>query len=172
MIGDAVRHDKAALPQARVTPWITPDDAGTFPGDAFQWTLLECYTNGADGIWFWSERVWDAEDLIAYNRVIRAIAPVEDVIADGQLVGNMATVQSPGRLSGMKLGNRMVLLAADYEHKSNGTLQLHLDLQAKSALYDLFTGKVLLENLPAGKNDISLPLNGAPGRLIEVRPIG
>src|SRR5699024_575137 len=97
-IGDAVRHDRLMLGKSDCLPWITPGDAGTFPGRAFKWALLECYTNGARGVWFWSSRVWDSEDLIAYNQVVRAIAPVQDVITKGRPTGNLAVVMGPGRV--------------------------------------------------------------------------
>ena len=111
-IGDEARKDRAQLPHSDVMPWNTPGDAGTFSGDDFMWSLLENYANGARGIWFWSSRMWDSEDLIAYNKVIRAIAPVEDIITNGDLVGTSATIEGAGRVSGMKLGSRMMLLVA------------------------------------------------------------
>jgi hypothetical protein len=169
-IGDEARADRSKLPRSDVMPWLTPGDAGVFPGEAFQWALAECYANGSCGIWFWSSRVWDSEDLIAYNRVIRAIAPVEDVIVKGELVGSDATVEGAGRVSGMKLGGRMVLLAADYFGKSDGSVKLTLDLPDKSTLRDLFTGKTVGQALAAGRQSVTIPLEGERGRLLEVVP--
>jgi len=168
-IGDEAREDRARLPQSDVMPWLTPGDAGVFPGSNFEWALLECYTNGARGIWFWSSRMWDSEDLIAYNKVLRAIAPVEEVIVNGDLIGSAATIQGAGRVSGMKLGSKMVLLAADYFGKSDGTLQLQLNLPAKSTLRDLMSDEVVEVLLP-GKQTVSIPLNGQSARLLEVVP--
>jgi hypothetical protein len=67
LIGNEARQDRSRLAHSDVLPWLSPGDAGTFPGEAFQWALLECYANGARGAWFWSSRVWDSESLIAYN---------------------------------------------------------------------------------------------------------
>jgi hypothetical protein len=169
-IGDEAHRDRAQLPHSDVMPWNTPGDAGTFSGDDFMWSLLENYANGARGIWFWSSRMWDAEDLIAYNKVIRAIAPVEDVIAKGDLVGDAATVQGAGRVSGMKLGSRMMLLVADYFGKSDGAVKVQFNLPAKSSLRDLFTGRIVNASLPAGAQTISIPLNGERARLLEIAP--
>lgn len=169
-IGDEARKDRAQLPHSDVMPWITPGDAGTFPGDDFQWALLECYANGARGIWFWSSRMWDSEDLIAYNRVIRAIAPVEDVIVGGSLIGSDANIEGAGRVSGMKLGNRMVLLLADYFGKSDGTLKLQVDVPVKSSLRDLMTNESVGKVLLPGKQTINIALNGQRARLLEVAP--
>ena len=88
LIGNEVREDRRRLPKSDVLPWLTPGDAGTFPGECLQWALLECYTNGARGVYFWSGRVWDTESLIAYNHVVRAIAPVERLILEGELAAN------------------------------------------------------------------------------------
>jgi len=170
-IGDEARKDRAQLPHSDVMPWNTPGDAGTFSSDDFMWSLLENYTNGARGIWFWSSRMWDSEDLIAYNKVIRAIAPMEDVIAKGDLVGVGATVVGAGRVSGMKLGSKMVLLAADYFDNSDGTLKLQLNIPAKSALRDLITGETIGKVLLPGKQIVNIPLDGQHARLLGVAPL-
>ena len=115
LIGNEARQDRSRLAHSDVLPWLTPGDAGTFPGEAFQWALLECYANGSRGVWFWSSRVWDSESLIAYNRVIRALSPVESILLEGELVGERAAVKQPGRLSGIRRGNELVLLVADYQ---------------------------------------------------------
>jgi hypothetical protein len=169
-IGDQAREDRAKLPRSDVMPWNTPGDAGTFSGDDFMWSLLENYTNGARGIWFWSSRMWDSEDLIAYNKVIHAIAPVENVIVDGNLIGSDATIEGAGRVSGMKLGNRMVLLLADYFGKSDGTLKLQVDVPVKSSLRDLMTNESVGKVLLPGKQTINIALNGQRARLLEVAP--
>jgi hypothetical protein len=166
-IGDEARADRSKLPHSDLQPWLTPGDSGVFPGSSFQWATLECYANGSNGIWFWSSRMWDSEDLIAYNKVLRAIAPVEDVIVKGDLVGSSATIDGAGRVSGMELGNRMMLLAADYFGKSDGTVKINLTLPAKSTLRDLFTGETIGKVLLAGKQNVSIPLNGQRARLLE-----
>ena len=152
-------------------PWITPGDAGTFPGTTFQWALLECYTNGARGVWFWSSRMIDSEDLIAYNRVVRAIAPVEDVIVEGDLVGDAAQVVGAGRVSGVRHDHEMVLLAADYFGDTSGSVQLTLELPAPSKVVDLFTGVQVGDALDAGSRSVTVPLNGQRARLLHVLPV-
>lgn len=169
-IGDEARKDRSRLPRSDVLPWNTPGDAGTFPGEAFQWSLLENYCNGARGVWFWSSRMWDSEDLIAYNKVIRAIAPVEDLIVDGDLIGADASVVGPGRISGMKLDGRMVLLAADYLGETDGSVKLRLDLAAESTLRDLFTGQSLDVRPSGGDQTITIPLRPHRARLFEIMP--
>jgi hypothetical protein len=171
LIGDEVRADRAKLGRSDVMPWITPGDAGTFPGESFTWALLECYTNGARGVYFWSGRVWDAESLIAYNRVIRAIGPVEDVIVEGQLVGDAATVEGIGRVSGIRRGDQTVLLVADYLRRGPGTVDLQLTLAVRSEMVDLFTGQTVTPKIPPGTQKVQVPLEGARARLLHVRPV-
>ena len=78
-----------------------------------------------------------------------------------------STFVEPG---GMKLGNRMMLLAADYLGKSDGTLKLHLTLAVKSQLRDLLTGETIGKVLSAGKQTVTISLNGQRARLIAVSP--
>lgn len=170
LIGDEIRKDRTAMKRGDILPWLTPGDAGTFPGEALEWALLEGFTNGARGHYFWSSRVWDSESLIAYNRVVRAIAPVEDVIVEGDLVGDAASVGSPGRLSGMRRGQEMVLFVSDYFGRSSGTLRLSLTLSARSEIRDLRTGDLLAADLAAGRQQYSLPLAKAPARLLHIKP--
>ncbi len=173
VIGNEVRKDRGKLPRSDVLPWMTPGDAGTFPGEAFQWALLECFCNGARGIYFWSGRVWDAELLAAYNRVIRAIAPAEKIIVGGRLIRAAdAAVAAPVRLSGLRLGDRMVLLAADYFRRTAGPVQLRLHLSVPSAITDLLANKMLPKGsrLPAGAVSVPLDFSRSRARLLLVRP--
>ncbi len=168
LIGDEVREDRAKIDLSDVLPWLTPGDAGTFPGEAFLWALLEGYTNGARGHYFWSSRVWDCESLIAYNEAVRAIGPVEDLIVDGELVGEAASMDPPGRLSGMQHGDEMVLLVSDYFGRSKGMLRLRLRAQARSAVRDLLTGEVIAAEVPAGEQELTVSLGGSRARLLHV----
>ena len=154
-----------------VMPLLTPGDAGPIPADYFEWSILESYCNGARGVLFWSDRHWDAEYLIAYSNAIRAITPVEDIIMDGELIGDVAQVESPGHLSGMRHGDKMVLLVSDYQRAGDGTLELKLQLNVASQIRDLRTGSTLEKNIAAGRQTIRVPLNGAEARLLEVMPI-
>lgn len=169
-IGDEARKDRQQLPRSDLTPWNTPGDAGTFPGEAFMWSLLENYCNGARGVWFWSSRVWDSESLIAFNKVIRAIAPAEDVIINGDLIGDDAIVIGPGRISGLKSGDRAILLAADYLGETDGSIKLNINAPADSKLRDLFTGEDLDISISTGEQTLTIPLQGHRARLLELRP--
>jgi len=170
LIGNEVREDRRGLARSDVLPWLSPGDAGTFPGESFQWALLECYANGARGVYFWSSRVWDAENVIAYNRVVRALAPVEGLVVEGQLAGEAVSVDAPGRVSGVRRGDEMLLLVADYFRRSDGALNLHLALPAASEIRDLLTGEVVFPQVPKGKSTVRIELGGERARLLHVFP--
>lgn len=167
-VGNIVRQDRKRLPESDIMPWLTPGDTGIFPGHMFKWALLESYANGARGIWFWSGKMWDAEDLIAYNKVIRAIAPVEDVIVKGELAGDAAKVLGPGRISGMKRNGEMLLLVADYEHETDGKVKLKLDLPANVVVTDLLKNGKKVAELKSGHTELVVPLNGKKARLLHI----
>ena len=168
LIGDEVRQDRDKLPRSDVLPWITPGDAGTFPGDAFRFALLECFANGARGVYFWSGRLWDTETLAAFAQAIRNVVPVEDVIVNGQLLKG-ATAPPHVRVSGMRFGDRMVVLAADYDLTEPRTIELSLPVTVASHIKDLDTG----ENLGTVSNaqpSLRLTLGPMRGRLLLVQP--
>lgn len=171
LVGDETGRDRSRLPRSDVMPWNTPGDGGVFPGEAFQWSLLENYCNGAKGVWFWSWRVWDSEDLIAYNRVIRAIAPVEDVIVNGEPVGADAAVVGAGRVRGMKHGDHMVLLVTDYFLQAGGRVKLEMTLAGESRVHDLMSGRIVTDQLPAGRQTMEILLNGERARLLQIVPV-
>ncbi|MGD9497285.1 MAG: hypothetical protein AB7Y46_13380 [Armatimonadota bacterium] len=165
MVGDEARRDRQRLPRADVILWLTPGDAGTFSGERFRYALLECFANGARGMQFWSGRVWDAELLAAYARVIRNLAPVEDVLADGELLEG-AQVQGAGRISGVVAGGEMVILVADYLGETEGTVTVTLPVAGAMTATDLDTGETLQV---AADGTLAVPLGGEMARLLHVR---
>ncbi len=168
LVGDEVRRNRSRLPKSDVLPWITPGDAGTFPGWAFRAALLECFCNGARGVYFWSGRVWDAESLAAFAQVIREIAPVEDVIVDGELLAGVTTHPAV-RVSGMRAGDRMVILAADYFAKAAKTVQITVPVRKRSVVIDLEIGRRLAVIEP-GRATFAAPLAAHAPRLLLVQP--
>ena len=104
------------------------------------------------------------------NRVVRAIAPVEDIILEGEPVGDGFKVDRPGRLSGLRLDNSALLLLADYASQSNGTLTLNLDVPVPSRLVDRLSGEVLAAELAPGPQRIQVPLGDSPARLLHMAP--
>ncbi|HIQ21886.1 MAG TPA: hypothetical protein EYH34_11725 [Planctomycetes bacterium] len=127
--------------------------------------------NGARGVYFWSGRVWDAEDLIAMNRVVRAIAPVEDVIVKGEPIGDAASVTRPARLGGMRRGDEMILLVADYFGRTGGTVKLSAAVSTRSPVRELLTREPLSDHLSSGEVALTVNLGKARARFLHVQPI-
>jgi len=169
LIGDEVREDRKHLAKSDQLPWISPGDAGTFPGSMFRYALLETLANGARGNLFWSSRVWDGETLAAYAHAIRNVTPVEDIIMDGKLVEG-GTITQGARLSGVRKGDRMFLLVADYFQDVKGPLQLRLPVTKPSRVIDLDSGKEIGRIAPGGSLEISLGEELARPLLVEPAP--
>jgi hypothetical protein len=167
LIGEEVRLDRRGLPRSDVFPWVTPGDAGTFPGEAFYYSLLECYFNGARGINFWSNRLWDAEYLAAYARAIRVASVVEDIILDGEPFA--PEVEGAGRARGMKRGGDIILLVTDYWGDAGGEVRIRVDLGAGVEVIDL-DRRSTIARLPSGGQILRVPLEGAAARPLWLRP--
>ncbi len=167
LVGDECREDRSHLPKADVIPWITPGDSGTFSGERFRYALLECFANGARGMNFWSNRVLDAELMAAYARVIRDIAPVEDIIISGELLEG-AEIQSPGRISGVVSGDEMLVLVADYQGTGTTELRIKLPVKSKCIVTDLDTGQEVGDI--SADEWLAIPLHTERARFLQVKP--
>ncbi len=167
LVGNEVREDREKLPRSDQLPWITPGDAGTFSGEAFYYALLECFCNGSRGVNFWSGRVWDADLLAGYARAIRAVAPVEDILVDGDLFP--PEVRGGGRTSGMKRGDDIVLLVADYHGDTDGVVTVKLKLDKPMRALDL-DSKEEVGQLEGGETDFAVELGDERARILHLRP--
>ncbi|MGI5819580.1 MAG: hypothetical protein ACOX9R_15930 [Armatimonadota bacterium] len=165
LVGNEARHSRELLPRSDLLPWITPGDAGTFDGERFRYALLECFCNGARGMNFWSGRVWDAELLAAYSRVIRNLQPVEDLLISGELLEG-AELRTAGRISGVTADGEMVILVADYHQEAGGAVTVTLPTALAMTATDLDTGETL-EVSAAG--ELTVPLEGVRARVLHVR---
>lgn len=166
-VGNEARKDRKALPKSDVMPWLTPGDAGVFPGEMFTWALMESYANGSRGVHYWSHRLWDAELIDAQSRAIKMVVPVEDVVVDGELVQGV-TCDPEMRVSGMKKGDEMFLLIAkDYEPFS-GSVTVKLPAAVSGEVIDLGSGKTL-EKL-SGQSEFTLKFKDELARALHIKP--
>ena len=168
LIGDEVRADREKLPKSDVLPWLTPGDAGTFPGEMFTYALLECFANGARGLHFWSGRVWDTETLQAYARAIRIVAPVERVIVEGELLGEVRA-EPEVRVSGMRLDSEAFLLVADYHLRGEKTVVVTLPVEQPLTVVDLGRGTKVGRLRPDAPSFETM-LGPARARVLHVLP--
>ena len=168
LIGDEARADRAKLPRSDVLPWITPGDAGTFPAEAFTCALLECFANGSRGVHFWSGRIWDAEGLAGLAEAIRIVAPVEDVIVNGKLVAGV-TCEPAARISGMRRGDGMFLLIADYLAQGPRRATVTLPTPVACTVVDLRTNKDIARLRPPQRS-FEVTVGAMLPAAVHVRP--
>ncbi|MBM4016909.1 MAG: hypothetical protein FJ288_01060 [Planctomycetes bacterium] len=167
MVGDEARADRARLPRSDVLPWLTPGNAGTFPGEAFTWALVECFANGSRGVHFWNSALWDAESLAAHARAVRIAAPVEDVIVNGAPAEGVRT-EPPVRTCGMRRGDDMFLLIADYYLRGKKTVEVELPMQKACTVTDLDAGGQVAR-LAAGERRFRVVLHGGRPAALRVK---
>jgi hypothetical protein len=103
--------------------------------------------------------------------VIRALMPVESILVEGELVGERAGVDGPGRVSGIRRGNDLVLLVADYRGVCRGSVKLNLDISVRSEIRDLMADAVFTASVATGKQKMDVPLEGSRASLFHVRPL-
>lgn len=147
LIAGEVRADRARLPKTDQMPWLTPGNAGAFPGRMFKYALLEVFANGSRGVNFWSMRVWDSETLAAYADAIRIVRQVEDVIVDGDLLHG-AEASDGVRVSGMQRGGEMFVLVSDYDDDASDPVHVALAVTRPSHAIDLESGRRVAELTP------------------------
>jgi hypothetical protein len=87
------------------------------------------------------------------------------------LAGEAVSVDSPARVSGIRRGDELLVLAADYFGRTDGTIKLRLSVPAAAVVRDLLTGQVVVEKIPAGDSAVAIDLAGQRGRLLHVSPI-
>jgi len=168
IIGPVLRECRRKLVGNDNLPWLGTGDFGTFSGETFYYALLECFCNGSRGVNLFSNRTTDADLLAGYARAIRAVAPVEDILVDGELFN--ASVAGPGQVSGMKHRREIVILAADYFGDSDGTVKVKVSLEMPMRVFDL-DKKVELSMMAAGKDVIlNVPLGKDRAKVLYLRP--
>jgi len=168
IVGDDIRAERRLLNGNHVTPYVPEGTFGAFPGEEFYYMMLEAFCNGAIGVMPFSNRVTDGDLLVNHARAIRAIAPVEDIVMDGDLF-DAVTVRGPGRVSAKKLGDRILLLAADYWVDTDA-VTLRIDLNTHVRIRDL-DKQTELGALEAGKyTELRVKLGDDRAKLLLLRP--
>ncbi len=167
-IGDEVRKDRQQIAGSDIIPWLTPGDAGVFPGWAMRDSVLECFANGARGILFWSSRVWDTEGLLGYADAIRIATPVEDIIVGGKLLEGVKT-QPEVRVSGVQNDKGIFLLLGDYQGSMKGkAVTLTVSVDRAMSVVDLVTGKEVAKLAPDA-NSFQIEFKEAGSRAFSLR---
>jgi len=168
LIAREVREDRELLPKSDQMPWLTPGDAGVFPGRMLKYALLEVFANGSRGVNYWSGRVWDGESLAAYADAIRIVQQVEDVIVDGELLEGAESPEGV-RVSGMQHDGEMFVLVSDYDGDASDRVRVKIAVSRPSRVIDLETGRPVA-NLTPASNTIQVNFAGELARAYHVVP--
>jgi len=144
-MGDEVRRTKLQMgPAGKVIPWMSPGDYGLFSAEQMCWALLDYFANGAQGVYFWSHRYWDTDQLIGYAAALTAVHPVQHIVADGSPLPDIAATEGV-RVRGMGLGDEMFIMVADYRLSKPRTAEVLVPVLVGCDVIDLETGQTVAQ---------------------------
>ncbi len=141
-IGDEARQTKLQMDRGDVFPWLCPGDFGTFSAEQMRWGMLESFANGARGVYWWSHRMWDTDYLMGMAGALANVYPVQHIIAAGEPLGEIGATEGV-RVRGMRLGDEMFLLVADYRISEAKVVQVSVPVETASEVVDLESGKLV-----------------------------
>ena len=96
---------------SRIIPWLTTATYGYVPPRSARIIVWENFLNGAGGLVYYSFADLNPAHVLEIARALAAVAPLEDVIADGTPAHSEVRVADDAiRHSALRLGNRAALL--------------------------------------------------------------
>ena len=144
--GNGVRREIAKIAPAsggKLVVCLAPGYNISPPGDARS-QVLEAVMNGARGFVAWNLDIGPITTghLADMSQAIRMLAPVEDIILDGQLETGYTADKKSAHLLARTQGGESVLLVSDY---SPGVVRLKVTVPGESErqVVDLFSGEVV-----------------------------
>lgn len=166
-VGDGVRSVRRALGHSRILPWISGGDDTLRDCDGLEqkYVLLELFLNGSMGFTTWPYNGWDARDLKYVSQVMNLLAPLEDLLLDGEVMAGLGTSDEQVRAVGLAKCGEAAILVSGYYHAALPAVTLKLTSPAAAKLFDVATGEVLAE-VKAGENAIALPAYPEQARLL------
>lgn len=118
-----------------------------FPSaESVKYQIFEGVSGGARGYLIWSP-LSALEGALSYRymaEAMRAIAPVEDIIADGRPAGDLRVVRGGAHARGMELDGEAVIMAAEYS-SDRVIAEVEFQVERESTVRDLETGELIAE---------------------------
>lgn len=114
-IGDAIRENRKMMARSDLIPWLQPGDLGEMPAETLRCILLEALLNGARGAAYYTHAGFDAADMRAVSQVVAMLRPCEGIIIEGELLQGATCDLESVRLSGIRAGDRALLMVAEYD---------------------------------------------------------
>lgn len=97
-----------------IIPWLTTGTYGYVPPRSARVMVWEAFLNGAGGITYFCFADFNPAHVLEVSRALAAVAPLEEVIADGEPAHDQVRVTPTSiRRSAMRLGDRAGLLLAN-----------------------------------------------------------
>ena len=161
LVQDRIRMTHKLMKNRNIIPWLTAGTYGEIRPQFVEYIALETLLNGAGGFTYFA--YWDfdnALDYAAMAKALRAIAPYEDLVMDGELV------EIPVKdvdTSAIRKGNEMLLLVGNYR-RPDRKVSISLPFSKVEEIKDLRNG----ETFKPGKN-IQLRVPRSDIRLLYVK---
>ncbi len=172
--GDGVRQEVAKIAPisgGKLVVCLAPGYLGSLPGDVRS-QVLETVMGGARGFVAWNYDIgMTTGHLVDMAEAIRMLAPVEDIILDGELQTGYAADTESANLLARKQGDESVLLVSDY---SPGGARVKVTVPGRASLevVDLFSDQIV-SRLDAEKRTFEVKLRrDFQARLYHLRQAG
>ena len=161
LVQERIRMTHKLMKNRDIIPWLTAGTYGDIRPQFVEYIALETLLNGAGGFTYFA--YWDfdnALDYAAMAKALRAIAPYENLIMDGELV----EIPVDGvNTSAIRKGNEMLLLVGNYR-RAGMNVSVSLPFSKVEEIKDLRNG----ENFKPGKS-IKLSVPRSDIRLLYVK---
>ncbi len=154
-------HKAGCPPGAQLITWTSPGTLnweGECPPAHYFDAMLETLFNGASGTLYYTPINLSPGDLLAQAQVATIAAPVEDILAESQLLEGLTS--DDAHVSGVRRGDEMLVLVADYRHVGETTVHVRVPVAEPMQVVDLFTGEVV-GSIGPDDNELAVTISGA-----------
>ena len=161
LVQKRIRMTHKLMKNRNIIPWLTAGTYGDIRPQFVEFIALEALLNGAGGFTYFA--YWDFDNALEYAamaKALRAIAPYENLIMDGELVEIPVNGVDT---SAIRKGNEMLLLVGNYR-RADMNVSVSLPFSKVEEIKDLRNG----ETFKPGKN-IKLGVPRSDIRLLYVK---
>jgi hypothetical protein len=151
-VANNIAANRANMDANDIIPWLSPGTYGQYDPPNTRDMILEAFANGARGITYYAYRDFDPLHFKYHAEAIDIVAPVEDIIADGEPIEHLIPLDMNVKFCGVRLGSEAVILVSNYQGTGAGSqVSLKMLDGVKGELWDLHAKKKLYdveENMP------------------------
>ena len=140
------------------------------PNGMMKYQVLEAFAGGAKGVALYSEGWFDALDMCQFAEAMRAVVPVEDILAEGVplVPGEFVDVTGQTFVKGIRKGDAAVVLVSEYSARK---IMARVSFKTEHAVTvtPLSTGARVITCGP-GTNEFDVELSENRAALFKVAP--